>query len=147
MSAGKNESTPNELSRADVADQLRVLGVKPGGVLLVHTSFRAVRPVEGGPLGLIEALRLALGPEGTLVMPCWCASADEPFDPRTTPAAPDLGVVADTFWRLPDVLRAEHLFAFAAADTPWFPSALMTPSTIRTHCTFSRSNRPRSRTW
>src|SRR5688572_10855896 len=39
--------------------------------LLVHTSFRAVRPIEGGPLGLIEALRAALGSDGTLVLPSW----------------------------------------------------------------------------
>jgi len=98
-----------------VTAQLRELGVRTGGVLLVHTSFRAVRPVEGGPPGLIDALRAALGPYGTLVMPSWPSSADEPFNPSTTPAAKDLGVVADTFWRMPGVLRTEHLFAFAAA--------------------------------
>lgn len=103
------------LSRAEVVDQLRALGVREGGVLLVHTSFRAVRPVEGGPLGLIEALREALGPEGTLAMPSWTGEDEEPFDPRTTPAASDLGIVADTFWRQPGVLRSEHLNAFAAA--------------------------------
>src|SRR5690606_9185048 len=103
-----------EFSQGQVAAQLRALGVKPGGVLLVHTSFRAVRPVEGGPAGLIAALRDALGPAGTRVMPTWCASADEPFAPKTTRAAPDLGVLADLFWRLPGVLRTEHLFAFAA---------------------------------
>src|SRR5262245_48830173 len=59
----------DELSQAEVADQLRALGVEAGGVLLVHTSFRAVRPVVGGPLGLIGALRDALGHDGTLVMP------------------------------------------------------------------------------
>lgn len=108
-------SARTELGRAAVADQLRALGVEPGGVLLVHTSFRAVRPVEGGPRGLIGALRDALGPGGTLVMPSWTGSDDEPFDPLATPAAPDLGVLADTFWRLPGVLRSGHLFAFAAA--------------------------------
>jgi aminoglycoside N3'-acetyltransferase len=104
-----------ELSRDEVAAQLRTLGVKEGGVLLVHTSFRAVRPIEGGPAGLIEALRAALGPDGTLVMPSWTGSDQEPFDPATTPASPDLGIVADTFWRLPGVVRSPHLFAFAAA--------------------------------
>ena len=84
----------NELSKAAVTDQLRALGVKAGGVLLVHTSFRAVRPVEGGPLGLIAALRDALGPDGTLVMPSMTDDDDAPFDPATSPSAPDLGVVA-----------------------------------------------------
>jgi aminoglycoside 3-N-acetyltransferase len=99
----------------EVADQLRALGVKKGGVLLVHTSFRAVRPIEGGPLGLIEALCDVLGPDGTLVMPAWSGNDDEPLDPASTPASPDLGVVPDTFWRLPGVIRSNHPFAFAAA--------------------------------
>ena len=109
------KSETAEVSRAEVADQLRELGVEPGGVLLVHTSFRAVRPVEGGPVGLIGALRDALGPDGTLVMPSWSGNDDEPFDPLATPAPPSLGVVADTFWRLPGVLRSSHSQAFAAA--------------------------------
>ena len=83
--------------------------------MLVHAAFRAVRPVEGGPLGLIQALRAALGPDGTLVMLSYTGDADTPFDPSTTPAAADLGVVADTFWRLPGVLRSSHPEAFAAA--------------------------------
>ncbi|HEY7382405.1 MAG TPA: AAC(3)-IV family aminoglycoside N-acetyltransferase [Beijerinckiaceae bacterium] len=101
------------LSKAQIVDQLRRLGVAGGGVLLVHTSFRAVRPVEGGPAGLIAALCDALG-SGTLVMPSWTGHDEEPFDPSTTPAAPDLGVVADIFWRQPGVRRSAHPFAFAA---------------------------------
>jgi aminoglycoside N3'-acetyltransferase len=103
------------VSRAEVADHLRELGVEGGGVLLVHTSFRAVRPVQGGPVGLIEALRDTLGPDGTLVMPSWSGDDDDPFDPLTTPTPPSLGVVAETFWRLPGVLRSHHFHAFAAA--------------------------------
>ncbi|HEX2725704.1 MAG TPA: AAC(3)-IV family aminoglycoside N-acetyltransferase [Beijerinckiaceae bacterium] len=101
------------LSKAEIVDQLRRLGVVPGGVLLVHTSFRAVRPVEGGPAGLIAALRAAQG-AGTLVMPSWTGDDEAPFDPATTPASPDLGVVADVFWRLPGVRRSAHPFACAA---------------------------------
>jgi aminoglycoside 3-N-acetyltransferase len=105
---------PAELSKADVTDQLRALGVRAGGVLLVHTSFRAVRPVEGGPLGLIEALRGALGPDGTLVMPSMSDNDDAPFDPATGAAAPDLGIVPALFWRIAGVARSDHPFAFAA---------------------------------
>jgi len=103
-----------EVSRARVTDQLRQLGVRTGGVLLVHTSFRATRPVEGGPLGLIAALRDAVGCQGTVVMPSSSEDDDRPFDPKDTPASTSLGVVADTFWRLPDVLRSNHAHAFAA---------------------------------
>jgi aminoglycoside N3'-acetyltransferase len=103
-----------EVSRAEIVGQLRELGVEEGGVLLVHTSFRATRPVERGPIGLIEALRDTLGPSGTLVMPSWSGDEDDPFDPLATPAPPSLGVVADTFWRLPGVVRSDHCQAFAA---------------------------------
>jgi aminoglycoside N3'-acetyltransferase len=104
----------SEVPQTEVVRQLRELGVQPGGVLLVHTSYRAVRPVEGGPAGLIHALQDALGPKSTLVMPSWGADDNSPFDPDVTPAAADLGVVADTFWRLPGVRRSDHVFAFAA---------------------------------
>ena len=97
-----------------MARQLAGLGVDGGGVLLVHTSFRQVRPVEDGPHGLIEALRMTLGDGGTLVMPSWTGDDDVPFDPATTPASPDLGVVADSFWRMPGVVRSTHPFACAA---------------------------------
>jgi aminoglycoside N3'-acetyltransferase len=92
---------------------LRALGLLPGQVLLVHSSFRALRPVEGGPLGVIAALAEVLGPEGTLAMPAWADDDEVPFDPRTSPCSA-LGVVADTFWREPGVVRSNHLNAFAA---------------------------------
>lgn len=107
-------ATAGGFSREQLVEQLRSLGVSAGRVLLVHTSYRAVRPVENGPAGLIDALREAVGRGGTLVMPSWTGDDDEPFDPGKTPAAADLGVVADTFWRLPGVIRSTHCFAGAA---------------------------------
>ena len=104
----------DELSKAYVTNQLLSLGVKKGDVLLVHTSFRATRPVEGGPEGLIMAILDAIGHEGTLVMPSWTENDNEVFDPLNTPVSPDLGVVAEIFWRLPGVVRSNHCFAFAA---------------------------------
>jgi len=104
-----------EVTKQQVVDQLHALGVTAGDVLLVHTSFRAVRPVEGGPEGLIQALQESVGSEGTLVTPAWTGSDDDVFDSKTTRAAESLGVVPDTFWRMPGVLRSDHPFAFAAA--------------------------------
>ena len=103
-----------EVSIDEMATQLEQLGVEAGDVLLVHTSFRALRPVEGGPLGFVEALTRAVGEAGTVVMPSWPEDADELFDPAETPADPDLGVVADQFWRRPGAERTEHCQAFAA---------------------------------
>ena len=82
---------------------------------MVHTSFRAIRPVEGGPGGLIEALFERLGPQGTLVMPSWPEDANEPYDPARSPVAADLGVVAREFAGLPGVRRTAHVQAFSAS--------------------------------
>lgn len=98
---------------SEMAAQLLELGVARGGVLLVHTAFSRVGPVEDGPRGLIRALRAAIGPSGTLVMPSMSDDDDHPFDVRRTPCA-GMGVVADTFWRMPDVLRSDSPHAFAA---------------------------------
>ncbi|MDX2151961.1 MAG: AAC(3) family N-acetyltransferase [Bryobacteraceae bacterium] len=95
-------------------EQLLTLGVQPGDVLLVHTSFRAVRPVEGGPRALIDGLLGAVGPQGTLVMPAWSGDDDQPFDPLTSPVDESLGVTARMFAALPGVRRSDHVFAFAA---------------------------------
>jgi aminoglycoside 3-N-acetyltransferase len=104
------------LSVAAVSEQLRALGVRMGGVLLVHTSYRNLRPIEGGPLGLVAALRDALGPHGTLVMPTM-TDGQSIFDPRSTPSV-DMGVTAELFWRSPGVLRSTHPGGSFAAAGP-----------------------------
>lgn len=119
-----------------IAGQLRELGVTPGGVLLVHTAFSKVRPVEGGPAGLITALRSAIGPDGTLVMPSMSDDDERPFDRVKTPCR-GMGIVAETFWPMPGVLRSDSPHAFAAvgsqaagitADHPWdVPHGLDSP--------------------
>lgn len=105
-----------ETSIATLVRQLTALGVRRGGVLLVHTSFRAVGPVEGGPLGLIAALRQTLGPAGTLVMPTM-TDGESVFDPTQTPTV-DMGVTAELFWRQPGVVRSDHPGGSFAAEGP-----------------------------
>jgi aminoglycoside 3-N-acetyltransferase len=101
------------ISQTEMIGQLAALGVQAGGVLLVHSAFSRVRPVAGGPLGLIAALLAALGPSGTLVMPSLSDDDEHPFDPAHTPC-PGMGVVADTFWRQAGVWRSDSPHAFAA---------------------------------
>ena len=102
------------IPRTLVVRQLQDLGVRRGGVLLVHTSFSRTGPVEGGPAGLVSALQEAIGPLGTLVMPSMSSDDEQPFDPRATPC-PDMGITADTFWRGAGVRRSDSPHAFAAA--------------------------------
>ncbi len=102
------------IASAQAAAQLLSLGVEPGGVLVVHSAFSQVRPIEGGPQGLIDALLAALGPRGTLVMPSMSDDDEHSFDAAATPCLENMGVVAETFWRMPGVLRSDNPHAFAA---------------------------------
>jgi aminoglycoside N3'-acetyltransferase len=129
-------NTHHPVSISELTAQLRDLGVAAGGVLLVHTAFSRTGPVEHGPLGLISAIQAALGPDGTLAMPSMSDDDEHPFDVRTTPCI-GMGVVADTFWRMPGVRRSDSPHAFAAlgpeadritAAHPWdFPHGLDSP--------------------
>lgn len=91
-------------------EELRALGVGSGGVLLVHT---ALSRVGCSPNQLIQALLGVVGDNGTLVMPSMADNDDVPFDRATMPCRA-VGVVADTFWRMPGVLRSDSPHAFAA---------------------------------
>lgn len=103
------------ISKDDLRRQLADLGVEPGGVLLVHTAFSKVKPVEDGPLGLIAVLEAQLGSQGTLVMPSMSYDDEQIFDATATPCKEEVGIVADTFWRLPHVQRGDNAHAFAAS--------------------------------
>jgi aminoglycoside N3'-acetyltransferase len=102
------------VTRDELTRDLRALGVREGGVLLVHMSYRSVRPVDGGPGGVIDALRAAVGPAGTIVMPSWGEDDDMPYDPLSTPVSADLGVTAEALRHVAGVRRTNHPFAFAA---------------------------------
>lgn len=101
------------ITRDQLVKQILYLGVEAGGVLLVHTAFSKVSLVEDGPIGLIRALWTALGSDGTLVMPSMTDDDEVLFELKTSPCK-GMGVVADTFWRLPGVLRSDSPHAFAA---------------------------------
>lgn len=100
-------------SHEELTKQLLALGVRAGGVLIVHTAFSKLASIAGGPQALIGALRDTLGPEGTLVMPSMSDDDEVPFDPQATPCV-GMGIVAETFWRMPGVLRSDSPHAFAA---------------------------------
>lgn len=120
--------TEHVVSIGRVRQHLRDLGVQPGSVLLVHTAFSKVRPVEGGPQGLILALTDVIGAAGTLVMPSMSDDDDHPFDATTTPCR-GMGIVADTFRRLPGVLRGNSPHAFSAQGPA--AAAIVAPQPVR----------------
>lgn len=115
---------------AVLAAELADLGVPCGGVLLVHASLRQAPGVRAA--AMLEALRRALGPDGTVVVPAFTPensdtssahharvrgldaparaafrAAMPPFDPATTPA-PAMGVLAETVRKAPGARRSAH---------------------------------------
>lgn len=110
----------------DLVDDLRALGVEAGDVVMVHASLRAVGLVDGDAAGVLAALERAVGPDGTLLMTlgaaddwAWVndhAEADRPglltdaeaFDAATTPADPDVGVLAEVFRTTPGTVVSDH---------------------------------------
>lgn len=111
-------ATPPPPTVEGIEAQLASLGVRRGQCPVVHASFRALRPVDGGPLGVLAALRLALGVSGTLVLPAMTGSRNPAaYDPAATPTK-DMGALAEAFWRQPGVLRSGHPTSSFAAEGP-----------------------------
>lgn len=111
---------------------LSALGVRPGDVLLVHASLRAVGQTAGGPGAVLAALRRAVGRKGTVVVPSFTPensdtsphyrartrglgaeardavrSSMPPFDPASTPA-PSMGALAETVRTAAGAERSSH---------------------------------------
>ncbi len=122
-----------------LCDDFRSLGVRPGDVLLVHSSLSAIGWVCGGPVAVIQALEQALGPNGTLVVPTHTCYLSEPslwrsppvpgdwlatirrtmpaFDPAVTPSR-GMGAIPECFRSQPGVLRSNHPHDSFAARGP-----------------------------
>jgi len=128
------QSAPH--TTASLSDDLRRLGVRPGDVLLVHSSMRSLGFVAGGVHAVIEALLHAIGPDGTLVVPAHTSSNCDPagwrnppvpeqwwpvireqspgFDPDRTPSE-WMGIIAQTVRTWPGAVRSGHpRLSFAA---------------------------------
>jgi len=93
-----------------IAQDLLALGLRPGGVVLVHSSLKSLGHVEGGPQSVIEGLLLALGPAGTLLLPALSYASVGPaqplFDVRHTPCC--VGAIPEYFRRRAGVRRSLH---------------------------------------
>ncbi len=96
--------------QARIVADLQALSVRAGDVLLVHSSLRSLGHVEGGATTVIAALLEAMGPSGTLLMPCLSYTtvhAQQPvFELENTPCC--VGTIPETFRCWPGVLRSIH---------------------------------------
>jgi aminoglycoside 3-N-acetyltransferase len=113
--AGDQAST-----RDRIAADLSGLGVRQGGVLLVHSSLSALGHVPGGAETVIRGLLQALGPEGTLLLPTLTYEHVTPkhpiFDVRRTPS--NVGIIPETFRLRPGSMRSIHPTHSVAAVGP-----------------------------
>ncbi len=127
-------SKPNTIT--SLKSEFEALGVKPGAIIIMHSSLSKIGWTVGGPVSVIRALMQTLTPEGTLVMPTFSSGNSEPskwehppvpeiwwdtirkempaFDPKITPTR-EMGAIVDTFRNWPNVLRSNHpMSSFAA---------------------------------
>lgn len=117
--------------------QLRALGVRRDGVLLVHASYKSLGEVIGGPQAVVEAL---LAVAGTLVVPTHTPENSDPtdwtnppvpeawwdairhespgFDPARTPASRWMGRLAELVRTWPGARRSDHPQVSFAAVGP-----------------------------
>lgn len=65
------------VGRTQLAAELRALGVRPGGVLMVHARVSALGWVVGGTGTVVRTLLDVLGPEGTLM--AYAGWEDDPY--------------------------------------------------------------------
>jgi aminoglycoside 3-N-acetyltransferase len=96
---------------ASLAADFIQLGLRPGAIVMVHSSLGRIGWTDGGPVTVIEALLEVLGPDGTLAMPAESPQLAEPgnkhvFDPQTTPTT--LGAIPEAFRSYPGTRRSSH---------------------------------------
>jgi aminoglycoside 3-N-acetyltransferase len=122
-------------SRPELIAGLRDLGLRPGAVVMVHASVRAVGAVHGGPDELHLAVADAVGPDGTVMMFVGCQDgfddvgrgvyapageaeilAHQPaFDPQTARASRHFGILAEFFRSYPATVSSGSVCGRMAA--------------------------------
>ena len=116
-------------TRESLSGELSRLGIREGGVLLVHSSLSALGWVCGGGVAVVQALLDVLGPAGTLVVPTHTTGNSDPavwtnppvprdwwadvrahmpaYDARITPST-GVGAIPEVLRTWPGALRSEH---------------------------------------
>ena len=56
-------------TRQTLCRDLRELGVEPGDILFIHSSFKSIGPVADGARTVVQAFEDAVGPDGLVLMP------------------------------------------------------------------------------
>jgi len=91
------------LTKRRIIGDLEALGLKRGDSVVVHSSYKAIGGVEGGPRTVIDALADVVDPEGALLLPNLNIphefTADDPprFELKKGPLRQALGIIPELF--------------------------------------------------
>jgi aminoglycoside 3-N-acetyltransferase len=96
-------------TKQNLIDHLCQLAINPSGVLLVHSSMKAIGPVEGGADTVLDALSEFMA-NGLLLLPAhsWddASLKNGLFDPDSEPSC--VGILSELFRQRPGVVRSLH---------------------------------------
>ncbi len=125
------------VTRSRLAQDLEKLGLRPGGVVMVHCRMSALGRVVGGAETIVRALLDVVGPEGTIMAytgwqdapPDDLGTLDEearrayveehpPYNPRVALSSRDHGRVPEALRTWPGTLHSGHPEAGVAALGP-----------------------------
>ena len=100
-----------EHSKKQLQSDLLNMGIKPGDMLLMHSSFKSLGGIENGAAGFYEVLLNILGGSGSMIVPSLSykdVTCEKPFfDVRTTPSC--VGYLTEFFrTQIPNVRRSLH---------------------------------------
>ena len=107
-----NQTMP--LTKQNLVDGFRALGLKNGDLVLAHSSLASFGEVEGGAETVCEALIEACGPDGTVAMPTM--GGKRPWRVDSGPSM--LGIITETFRLREDTIRSLHPSHSVAARGP-----------------------------
>mgnify|MGYP001032578650 CR=1 FL=1 len=109
-----------KVTRDDVANALREVGVVEGDTAMFHSSLSSMGTVVGGPDAVIDGFLDAVGPTGTVAAPTLCNWTPEEqhlvferWDPATTPSY--VGALTEAFRKRPDAVRSDNATHSVAA--------------------------------
>ena len=92
---------------ADIVEALKIMGVKPGRPVIVHSAMHNLYNYQGTAEDLIDAIIDYLGPDGTLCMPSFMNNKQNEhnvFDVRTSKSS--AGYLTEVFRKYPGVKRS-----------------------------------------
>jgi len=116
------------ITKTEIETGLSQLGVKAGMMLAVHCALSSFGHVDGGAPAVIDAIKSVVGTDGAIVMPSYKFSPNLPLSETDKALGLTLkiklltdeneksamGIVADTFKKMSDVVTGEGTFRVSA---------------------------------